>query len=72
MPTDRRILKSGIKNLAWALPLMFIGPSVIHMSFKNQGHVLFIPVLGIGIIICITAVVLAFKGLQLMVKSMQD
>lgn len=58
--------------MVWALPLMFIGPSVIHMAFKNQKHMLFIPVLGIGIILCILAVVLAFKGLRIMVSSMTD
>ena len=72
MPTDRNILKTGIRNLAWALPLMFIGPSVIHMAFKNQGHSFYVPVLGLGIIACVVAVALAFKGLQLMVKSMRD
>lgn len=69
---DKLVLKRGIKYMAWALPLMFIGPSVIHMSFKNQKHPLFIPVLGIGIILCLLAVFFAFRGLQTVVKSMSD
>jgi hypothetical protein len=56
----------------WALPMLFIGPTVINSAFKNQQHQFFIPVLGLGIIICIVAVILMFAGLRTIVKSMTD
>ncbi len=58
--------------MAWALPMFFIGPTVINSSFKNEQHDFFIPVLGLGIILCIVAVVLAFNGLRNIVRSMSD
>ena len=70
--TNRQLLKLGIKYLAWALPLLFIGPGVVHMAFKNKQHLLFIPVLGMGIIISILAVVFVFRGIQTMVNSITD
>ncbi len=72
MPTDKQILNKGVKYIVWALPMFFIGPTVINSSFKNQQHTLFIPVLGIGIILCIMAGVLLFSGLRTIVKSLTD
>ncbi len=72
MPIDKQILQTGIKYMAWALPMFFIGPTVINSAFKNQQHAFFIPVLGLGIIFCIVAVVLAFSGLKNIVRSMKD
>lgn len=72
MATDKKILVKGLTKLGWALPMFFIGPVVIHSSFKNEGHPLFIPVLGIGIIICITAMLLMFLGIKTIMKSLFD
>jgi len=72
MPTDKRILMKGIKYLSGALPLFFMGPVVIHSSFKNQGHPFFIPILGLGIIMCLGAIFLMFLGLRTIMKSMVD
>jgi putative Mn2+ efflux pump MntP len=72
MPTDKKILTKGLKYLSGALPLFFIGPVVIHSSFKNQNHPFYIPVLGVGIILCIAAIVLVFLGLRTIMKSLTD
>jgi hypothetical protein len=72
MATDKRILAKGIRYLSGALPLFFIGPVVIHSSFKNEKHFLFIPVLGIGIVLCILAMLLMFKGLKTIISSLFD
>jgi hypothetical protein len=72
MATNKEILSKGIKYLLFALPLMFIGPSVIFSSFKNQEHPFYIPILGLGIIMCISAIFLIFKGLQTIMKSLFD
>lgn len=70
MPTDKRILVKGLTRLGWALPMFFLGPTVIHSSFKNEEHPFFVPVLGIGIIICITAILFMFLGIRTIMKSL--
>ena len=72
MVTDREVLSKGVQYLAWALPLMFIGPSVIYNAFINKNNVWHYLVLAIGIAICFGAVFLMFKGVQTIVKSMFD
>ncbi|MFK7107510.1 DUF6095 family protein [Flavobacterium oreochromis] len=72
MSTNKDILLKGIKTLIMALPLMFIGPSVIFSSFKNQTHPFYIPVLGLGIILCFLSIYLIFKGIQTIMKSLFD
>ena len=51
MATNKSILAKGIKYLAAALPLLFIGPVVITSAFKNEKHPLYVYVLILGIII---------------------
>lgn len=58
--------------MSGALPLFFIGPVVIHSSFKNQEHPLYMPVLGLGIITCLVGIWLAFLGLRTIMKSLFD
>lgn len=70
MSVNKEILFKGIRKISIAIPLMFIGPSIIHMSFKNQDHSFYIPVLGIGIIISLLSMFLFFKGIQTIMKSL--
>lgn len=72
MGTNKTILMKGIRYLSGALPLFFLGPVVIHSSFKNQEHPMFIPVLGLGIITCITGMLLMFLGIKTIMKSLFD
>jgi len=72
MPTDKEILNRGLKYAFIALPMFFIGPSVIYNAFQNQKHGLFIPVLGLGIILCTLAVVFLFRALKTIMKSQTD
>lgn len=72
MATNKKVLMKGIKFLGWALPLFFMGPVVIHSSFKNQGHPFYISILGVGITLCLLAIVFVFKGLRTIMKSMFD
>ncbi|WP_116789092.1 DUF6095 family protein [Flavobacterium psychrotrophum] len=72
MPTDKQILMKGLKYLSGALPLFFLGPVVIHSSFKNQSNPFFIPVLAIGVIFCFAGIFLMFFGLKTIMKSMVD
>lgn len=72
MATDRKVLMKGIQYMGWALPMFFIGPTVLHSTFKNEKHALFIPVLGLGILICITGMFFMFLGLKTIMKSLFD
>jgi hypothetical protein len=69
MPTNKQILNQGIKYLAWALPAMFIGPTLIHFAFINKLQPLYPVILGVGILICLGGMYLIFKGLMTIIKS---
>ena len=72
MGTNRTVLSKGIQYLAWALPFLFIGPSVIYNAFINKQNGWHYLVLAIGICTCFGAVFLMFIGLKTIVKSMFD
>lgn len=63
---------TGLKYLAGALPLSFIGPVVLFSSFKNQEHVWFIPVLIFALLAMAAAIFLMFKGINTVMKSLFD
>lgn len=69
---NKKVLNRGIRYLAMALPLLFIGPVIIHSSFKNQNNPLFYPVLGFGILVCLTAMWFMFLGLKTVTNSIFD
>lgn len=69
MGTNKEVLGRGIKYLSGALPLLFLGPTVIYNAFMNQQNNWHYLVLAVGIIICLTAVFLMFKGLQFIMKA---
>ncbi|HEY4618287.1 MAG TPA: DUF6095 family protein [Flavobacterium sp.] len=70
MPTNKNILSKGIKYLSGALPLMFIGPSLIYNAFMNKQNVWHYLVLAIGIIACLGAMYLMYLGLKTIMKSL--
>ena len=70
MHTNKDLLTKGIKYIAWALPLYFIGPSVIYNAFINKQNAWHYLVLGIGIVLCFSAILLTFKGLKTILNSM--
>jgi hypothetical protein len=70
MATNKELLSKGIKYMAGALPLLFIGPSLIYNAFMNKENGWHYLVLGIGILICLTAMFLMFLGLKTIMKSL--
>lgn len=72
MATNKTLLTKGIKYLAAALPLLFLGPVVITSAFKNEKHPLFVYVLILGILISLAAMFLIFKGINTVLKSLFD
>jgi uncharacterized membrane protein YfcA len=72
MPTNRELLQKGVKYLAGALPLMFIGPSVIYNAFMNKQTNWHYLALAFGIIFCLLSVYLAFKGIKTITDALFD
>lgn len=70
--TNRETLAKGVKFLAGALPLMFLGPSIIFSAFNNQDNALFWPVLIFGFILSLAAIFLIFKGIMTLLKALFD
>ncbi|WP_299097792.1 DUF6095 family protein [uncultured Winogradskyella sp.] len=68
--TDKSILKKGLKKLAICLILMFLGPTLLHLTLNNDDKPLYIPLLITSIIICISAVIMLFLGLNTIMDSM--
>lgn len=67
--TDKQVLAKGIKFLAIALPLLFLSPYLLTLSFLNEGHWSFYLFLILGIIAGAGAIFLVFKGLKTFMKS---
>lgn len=72
MSDSKELLYKGLKYSIGALPLMFLGPIIIHNAFMNKHTWIHYIVLGVGLIVCITAVYLLFKGIQIIIKSLFD
>jgi membrane protein DedA with SNARE-associated domain len=70
MSTNKQILYKGVSYLGWALPMLFIGPSIIYNAFQNKQNDWHYLVLGIGILVCASAVYLMFRGFKTIIKSM--
>jgi hypothetical protein len=66
---NKEHLAKGIKYLTGALPLMFIGPTVIYNAFMNQHTNWHYLVLGIGIVACVASIYLMFVGLKTIMKG---
>jgi len=70
MNTDKEILIKGLKFMGIALVLMFVGPTLLYIVFGDQESPTYIPLLVIGILICITAISFGFKGIRTIIDSM--
>jgi Family of unknown function (DUF6095) len=69
MHTNKEILTKGLQYLAWALPLFFIGPSLIYNAFQNKENSWHYVVLFVGIVACTLSILLTFKGLKTILNS---
>ncbi|RKS02654.1 MULTISPECIES: DUF6095 family protein [unclassified Flavobacterium] len=72
MSVNKTLLDKGIKYMLYALPLMFIGPSVIYNAFINKQNTWHWLVLAIGIVLCLTAVYFMFKGIKTLTDALFD
>ncbi|HET8753925.1 MAG TPA: DUF6095 family protein [Salinimicrobium sp.] len=70
--TNKEVLAKGLKFMAGALPLAFLGPVIIFSAFKNQEHPYYIPILIAGILAMFAAILLLFKGISVIIKALFD
>ncbi|MCF6128777.1 DUF6095 family protein [Flavobacterium sp. AS60] len=70
MPINKALLDKGIKYMLYALPLMFIGPSVIYNAWINKQNVWHYLVLAFGIVFCFLAVYFMFKGIKTLTDAL--
>ncbi|RNL82253.1 hypothetical protein ED312_17405 [Sinomicrobium pectinilyticum] len=67
--TDRQLFLKSLKYFAYTLMLMFGAPIILYQAFKNQEHPFYWPVLILGLLAAIGAIVMAFVSLRIMMKS---
>ena len=70
MKTDRDLLIKGVRFLSYTVILMFTAPVVIYQAFKNQGHPLYIPVLVVGCIVGLGAIIMGFVSIKTIVDAL--
>ena len=59
----------GFKQIILSFFFMFLGPTLMFQSLKNQEHPWFSIVFTISLIICFTAIYYGFKGLKSIMKA---
>lgn len=70
MPDNKKLFDKAIKYLLYALPLMFIGPSVIYNAFINKNNPWHYLVLAVGITLSLLAVYFMFKGIKTLTDTL--
>jgi hypothetical protein len=67
--TDKDILTKGLKQMGICLLLMFSGPSLLHLTLDNKDKPLYLPLLILSIILCISAIAFLFIGINTILNS---
>ncbi len=67
--TDFKLLKKGLKFLAYALPLLFLSPYLLTLSFLNKETFVFFIFLFFGIVAGAGAIFLCFRGINTILNS---
>ncbi|MEW4922502.1 DUF6095 family protein [Algibacter sp. 2305UL17-15] len=68
--TDKEMLVKGLQYMGGALACMFSGPTLAYISQTKLKSPIDSIVLILAIIICVTAIFLAFKGINTILDSM--
>lgn len=66
--SPKLLLKKATRRITFALAGFFISPLLMHTSFKNQDHPLFMLVLGIGFITGIVALYWGITGIRYLIN----
>ncbi|MDG3582390.1 DUF6095 family protein [Galbibacter pacificus] len=67
--TNRELFFKSLKYFAYTVLLMFMAPTVIYQAFKNQTHPWYWPVLILGLLLAIAAIIMGFYSLKIIMKS---
>jgi hypothetical protein len=68
--TDKDLLVKGLKYMAVCAFLMFLGPSFLYLIMSNSEKAFYIPLLIIGILLCIAAIFMLYLGIKTILDSM--
>jgi len=66
---NKELIFKGLSRLFVAILFAFTGPVIYTSAVRNEDHSFFIPVLGLGLIACILAILYGFRGIKLLVKG---
>ena len=66
---NKELIFKGLSRLFIAILFSFTGPVIYTSAVRNEDHPFFIPVLGLGLITCILAILYGFRGIKLLVKG---
>lgn len=66
MRTNKEILSKGIKYMAIAMLLLVFGPLLLHFGFQVRNYL----TLTIAGLVCITAIIMFFKGIKTLMKAL--
>ena len=66
---NKELIFKGLSRLFVAILFAFTGPVIYTSAVRNEDHPFFIPVLGLGLITCILAILYGFRGIKLLVKG---
>ena len=66
---NKELIFKGLSRLFIAILFAFTGPVIYTSAVRNEDHPFFLPVLGLGLIACILAILYGFRGIKLLVKG---
>ena len=70
--TDSNLLKKGIKYLAFSLPLLFLCPYTLTLSFINKETVFFYIFFIVGLIFGFFAFYFLYRGFRSLIAALFD
>jgi hypothetical protein len=68
--TDKTLLYKGLNTMAICLLCCFTGPSLLYVAFGNPTKPLYYPMIIVGCIVCLAAIIIGFKGIKQIGDSM--
>ena len=67
---EKTALQQGLKRIGYAIVLAFTGPVIIMQAFKNEGHPWYWPVLGVGLLLILLALINGVQGISSLVEGL--
>jgi hypothetical protein len=67
--TNKAVLVRGLKIMGLTLLTLFLGPFLLHTGLSNPDKPLSLPLVIIGILVCVAAIYLGFKGIKIIMDS---